>query len=102
LLGEAGGEVIDTVPADVLAGEDAGAAGCTYRGGDKGMGLPMQDIVSQRWSSVNRKMMFGGFAVVVLAVRSSPRQPVIGIAAVAAVPATSFTNWRRLRFSLFG
>jgi hypothetical protein len=66
------------------------------------IGLPMQDMVSQRWSSVNKKIMFGGFAVDDFAVRSWPRQPVIGIAAVAAVPATSFTNWRRLRFSFFG
>ena len=27
------------------------------------MGLPMQDMVSQRWLSVNKKIMFGGFAV---------------------------------------
>ena len=66
------------------------------------MGLPAQEIVSQRWSSVNKKMMFGRFAVVVFLVRSSPWQPVIGIAVDAALAAMSFTNSRRLRFSVFG
>jgi hypothetical protein len=65
------------------------------------MGLPMQDMVSQRWSSVNMKIMFGGFAGEDLAVSNWPRQPVIGKAVVAAVPATSFTNCRLLRFFIF-
>ena len=67
------------------------------------MGLPMQDIVSQRWSSVSRKMIFGGAIPKAFGFEAATRpQPVIGIAAVAAVPAMSFTNWRRLRFSVFG
>jgi len=63
------------------------------------MGLPMHPSVSQRWSSVSRKIMFGGFGVKDKAVRSSPRQPVIGIA--AAPVAASRRNRRRLIFFIF-